>query len=313
MDFRLTLVAGQSKTNVLMKEMYCRQQQEIIQFQQQWRANIAERQMSTPHIQIAQPLGGGGVPFNFDSTHTNFLPTTTTSTTTPTTTTVETAPTTNNTASANTATIGQFGHEQVQVPNWTDFLSGMDTGKEKVFSKDTIQNFSYSPTIYTNSNININNIQDNHNHNSHNINMNMNMNMNINTTSNTNTNNCLAKIDTRKIASDKHLKCKSEEKPAPAFGFKCEVCEKPFDRRYNLSSHMRTHTNERPFACRHPGCTWKFARTHDLKRHSGQHSDFKPHACPSCPKRFARGDALKRHWKVDKICKQPASMIKKRK
>ncbi|KAF7729958.1 hypothetical protein EC973_003371 [Apophysomyces ossiformis] len=94
---------------------------------------------------------------------------------------------------------------------------------------------------------------------------------------------------------------KKESAGAP---YECCECKKQFTRPYNLKSHMRTHTNERPYVCKHPNCTWKFARPHDLKRHELLHSGHKPHACPVCPKRFARCDALKRHWKVDAGCAQ---------
>lgn len=84
--------------------------------------------------------------------------------------------------------------------------------------------------------------------------------------------------------------------------YHCEECSKRFTRPYNLRSHMRTHTNERPYSCSHPGCSWRFARPHDLKRHELLHNGNKPHACPHCDRRFARRDALRRHWKVDPVC-----------
>lgn len=96
--------------------------------------------------------------------------------------------------------------------------------------------------------------------------------------------------------------------------FQCNLCPKRFTRAYNLRSHLRTHTDERPFVC--TVCGKAFARQHDRKRHEGLHSGEKKFICRGdlgsgghwgCGRRFARADALGRHFRSEagRICIKP--------
>ncbi|KAF2399192.1 hypothetical protein EJ06DRAFT_495939 [Trichodelitschia bisporula] len=96
--------------------------------------------------------------------------------------------------------------------------------------------------------------------------------------------------------------------------FQCSLCPKRFTRAYNLRSHLRTHTDERPFVC--GVCGKAFARQHDRKRHEGLHSGEKKFVCRGslkdsnpwgCGRRFARADALGRHFRSEagRICIKP--------
>lgn len=89
--------------------------------------------------------------------------------------------------------------------------------------------------------------------------------------------------------------------------FQCHLCPKRFRRVYNLRSHLRTHTDERPYICEL--CDKTFARQSDRKRHKVIHTDEKKFVCKGvlkngatwgCGRRFAQAGQLGRHQRCQK-------------
>ncbi|KAJ2793253.1 hypothetical protein H4S07_007109 [Coemansia furcata] len=87
------------------------------------------------------------------------------------------------------------------------------------------------------------------------------------------------------------------EKPTKKRQFYCDICNRGFDRQYNLTTHKRTHDPKskaaRPFKCTE--CTHTFTRKHDLTRHMVTHNPDADIKCPECSRPFARLDVLERH------------------
>lgn len=60
--------------------------------------------------------------------------------------------------------------------------------------------------------------------------------------------------------------------------YECQYCKKRFTRPSSLTSHVYTHTGERPFACDFPGCSKRFSVLSNLRRHYKVHASRKTYS-----------------------------------
>ncbi|XP_068459327.1 zinc finger protein 679-like [Clinocottus analis] len=75
--------------------------------------------------------------------------------------------------------------------------------------------------------------------------------------------------------------------------FKCDVCEKMFQRNSDLQRHRAIHSDEKPYSCEI--CGKKFRSSNHLTVHMRTHTDERPYLCMTCGKTFRAGSALNRH------------------
>jgi hypothetical protein len=89
--------------------------------------------------------------------------------------------------------------------------------------------------------------------------------------------------------------------------YDCEQCEKKFTKKFNLQSHLATHSGDQRYPCQH--CSKTFARNSDLVRHTRLHDPDSAVTCGGvlwngqpwgCGISFARADILRSHQKSRK-------------
>jgi len=89
----------------------------------------------------------------------------------------------------------------------------------------------------------------------------------------------------------RHMKSHSEERP-----HKCSVCERGFKTLASLQNHVNTHTGTKPHRCKY--CEANFTTSGELVRHVRyRHTHEKPHACQDCDYMSVELSKLKRHMR----------------
>ncbi|XP_045463537.1 transcriptional repressor CTCF-like isoform X2 [Harmonia axyridis] len=87
----------------------------------------------------------------------------------------------------------------------------------------------------------------------------------------------------------RHMKSHSEERP-----HKCSVCERGFKTLASLQNHVNTHTGTKPHSCKF--CSAAFTTSGELVRHVRyRHTHEKPHKCDECDYASVELSKLKRH------------------
>lgn len=85
-----------------------------------------------------------------------------------------------------------------------------------------------------------------------------------------------------------HMRTHSEDRP-----YTCDICGKTFNGMLNLAQHLRTHTGERPFHC--GTCNKNFTQRSHLSTHLRTHTGEKPFKCSFCEKAYKNRLDLRIH------------------
>ncbi|GFO24255.1 transcriptional repressor ctcf, partial [Plakobranchus ocellatus] len=89
----------------------------------------------------------------------------------------------------------------------------------------------------------------------------------------------------------RHMKSHSDERP-----YKCSECHRGFKTPASLINHVNTHTGTRPHKCK--TCEAAFTTSGELVRHIRyRHTFEKPHRCPNCDYASVELSKLKRHMR----------------
>lgn len=81
--------------------------------------------------------------------------------------------------------------------------------------------------------------------------------------------------------------------------FECYVCHKSFNRKSNLITHSRSHTNIKPFRCKY--CSLSFVRTTELLKHAIFHTGDTRNQCRQCKLVLSSQERLEKHKKTHAV------------
>ncbi|XP_043943327.1 zinc finger protein 2-like isoform X2 [Protopterus annectens] len=84
--------------------------------------------------------------------------------------------------------------------------------------------------------------------------------------------------------------------------YKCTACEKNFVNNAQLSSHMKSHTSDRPYKCAICGKSFKWKKY--LRYHEESHSGDRSYKCVTCDKSFIWKQSLRSHERTHRREKQ---------
>ncbi|XP_073836962.1 CTCF [Musca autumnalis] len=93
----------------------------------------------------------------------------------------------------------------------------------------------------------------------------------------------------KKFLLTRHFKTHSDDRP-----YKCSVCERGFKSHNSLMNHINTHLGNKPHAC--GDCDMSFTTSGELTRHRRyKHTGVKPHKCTECDYSSVELSKLRRH------------------
>ena len=75
--------------------------------------------------------------------------------------------------------------------------------------------------------------------------------------------------------------------------FTCTICARVFLKRAQLTTHIRSHTGDKPYSCE--TCAKSFSQHSTLTAHIRIHTGEKPYVCTICDRRYGHSSTLIRH------------------